>query len=494
MATTIVYGVTPTGFVKKTLAIIVSELENTYRQSYGNGVNLNPPSLMSIEIGIRAEREAAVWDLEEAAWNARARSTAQGVSLDNVNEITNEQRLKPQPSKILQQVFFGDAGTLIPTSLVLSVIGNSSAKFSPLAPTTLVAGADEVQLITFVAVPTGGAWTITMPDGQETSTLGFAEIAVDIQAAINALPGWEGVTVSGNYSVGFTISFLGTSQKQPWILIVAGGNLNHPASIAITVARTTTGVIQGVVIMQANTDGPLAAVERTLTVIETPVTGLTGTINRTDALPGSLIESDEDYRQRANQDLQSEGATTVEAIRAGLKKVPNVLEVIVYQNNTMTTDGNGVPPKSLHIYVDGGADQDIGDAIWLLAGGGIQTYGGVSVNVTDSQGLTQVVAFDRPEDLPVFVAVTVTKDGSNTYPGDDAVKAAVVAFGQQLTIGQDVLLRPKLYPWVGDQIVGMEDVEILIDFTSTPTGTSNLTIGANQRATFTTSDVTVVSS
>lgn len=488
---TIQYGVTATGFVKKTLAVIVSELQNKYRQSFGNGVNLNPPSLMSIEIGIKAERLAEIWDLEEANWNARARSTAQGVSLDNVNEITNETRLKAIASRVVRQAFFGAAGTPIPTTFIASVVGNPTAKFTPRSPITLVAGADEVQHIAFDAVPTAGNWTITMPDTQVTGTLAHAALAADVQTAINDLDGWEGVTVSGNYTAGFTLSFLGTAAKNPWSLVVENGNLSHPASVNVTITRVTTGATQGEVIMDCQTTGPVSASLGSLTVIETPVTGLTATLNRTDAIVGSAIEADEAYRQRANEDLQSEGASTVEAIRVGIKKVLDVLEVIVYQNNTMTVDGNGVPPKSLHIYVDGGTDQDVGDAIWQLGGGGISTYGSVTVDVVDSQGLDQTVFFDRPIDKPVFVSVAVTADSSGDYPGDDAVKAAVVAFGASLLIGQDVLLRPKLYPAVADNIAGLTDLLIKIDFTASPTGQVNLDLAANERATIATSDVTV---
>ena len=146
-------GITSTGFVKKTLAEIKTELEAAYRAAYGNSINVRPPSLMGTQIGIAAEREALVWDLAEECWNSRAPSTAVGVSLDNAGELTANERLEATKSQIPDQLLFGDAGTLVDVTTVFSVDGNPDAKFMPDTPVLLEAGTDAVQHLAFSAVP-----------------------------------------------------------------------------------------------------------------------------------------------------------------------------------------------------------------------------------------------------------------------------------------------------------------------------------------------------
>lgn len=490
------YGITSTGFVKKTLAIIVSELEATYKAKFGNSLNVQSPSLASILIGIAADREAAVWDLAEEDYNSKAPSTAQGVALDNCRELTNEERLGALASQAFKQYFFGAAGTVVPTTFIASVLGNASAKFSPASAVTLGAGGNEVQKLTFSAVPDAGTWTITMPDGQITAALAFNAAASAVQAAIQALTvlrNWSGVTVTGDYTAGFTLTFGGSVGLMPWALVAATSSVTHTSTaVTITPSETTLGIPQAQATMVCNQTGVITADAFSLTTIETPITGLTSTLNADDATVGRAVETDSEFRTRSADEVQSTSATTVEAIRLGLKKVLNVLEAIVYENTGLTTDGNGVPGKALHIYVDGGLDQDVANSIWLLTGGGIQTYGSVTKTVIDSQGLSQSVSFDRPVDKPVYGIVTLTTDPA-TFPvnGHTLVLDAILAYGNALQIGQSVLLRPKLLPAIVDAVPGITDIAITIGFAPSPAGTSNLTVGINERATFTSSNWTI---
>jgi uncharacterized phage protein gp47/JayE len=490
-------GITATGFVKKTLAEIKAEREASYRQAFGASINLQPPSNFATIIGIESEREAKVWDLAEECWNSRSRSGAQGVSLDNVGELTATERLEATKSQIVDQIFFGDVGTVIDTNVILSVVGNPTAKFKPDSSVVLEAGTNEVQTLTFSGTPASGVWSIVMPDAQATANLAFGANAAAVQAAINALEGWEDVTVSGNYGTGFVLTFAGSAGKQPWANVTTTDTLQTvaPAAITITVTETTPGVAQATAKMIATEVGPVVAAAGTLSVIDTPVTGLTSTKNLSDADLGRLVEEDADYRIRQGEDVQKGGAT-IEAIRTVLKNtenVPGVKEVIVFQNNTLTTDGDGRPPKSVQIFVDGGENQDIGDTIWYKgAAGGIETFGDIEVEVVDSQGLTQLVYFNRPVDKNVYVTLDVVRD-TDAFPtdGSDQLKENIVEFGDTLKIGDEVLVYPKLLPAIVAGIPGITDISIKLGFSASPTLDDNLTIAANERAKFDTSRIIV---
>ena len=93
---------------------------------------------------------------------------------------------------------------------------------------------------------------------------------------------------------------------------------------------------------------------------------------------------------------------------------PDVLEVegvqqaFVFENVTLATDSDGLPPKSFEVVVEGGADQDIADTIFLHKPAGIETFGTTSLSVLDTQGFNHTVKLSRPTTLQMFVDVTVT--------------------------------------------------------------------------------------
>lgn len=486
-------GITETGFIKKTLSEIKAEYEAAYRSAFGNSINLRPPSLMATTIGIASERESLVWDLAEETWNSRAPSTAQGVSLDNDRDLTANDRLGAKASRIESVLLFGTPGTIVDPTAIFSVEGNTLAQFRPVSTAVLGTGVDEVQHLAFSLVPTSGSWTITL-GALETDILAFNAGAAVIQAEIRELEGFSDAIVTGTYGAGFDVTFTGDCGKQAQPLIIVTDSLfNGVTAITVTPTETVAGVEQVSVPCEALEVGPVVALTGTLTVIETPVTGLTGVKNVVDAEVGRLVETDAEYRIRSADEIQRSGRATVEAIRTRLKAVADVEEAIVFENITLVTDGNGLPPKSVKAFVDGGLDQDIGNELWLAKGGGIETSGDVLVNVTDSQGLTQLLYFSRPVGKDVYVTINNLEIDVDTFPanGEDAIKAAIVAYGDKLKIGQDVLTYPKLLPAIVDNVAGIIDLEIALGFSASPTLDDNLPIAVNERAKFDTARIVV---
>lgn len=89
----------------------------------------------------------------------------------------------------------------------------------------------ESQKITFSAVPTSGTWRIEW-NAQQTTDLAFNCTATDVQNAINALSGTGlPVTVTGDFSVGFTISWSTFDNVGP--ITFLDGGLNEIQTIAL---------------------------------------------------------------------------------------------------------------------------------------------------------------------------------------------------------------------------------------------------------------------
>lgn len=484
------FGVTPEGFVKKRLADIKTEIENEVRAVFGNQINLTPQSVFSQFIGILADRESALWELAEDTYNSQYPDTAEGIALDNIASISGIIRLAAQQSRVRNVILRGDVGTLVPPGTVFSVSGSPTSRFSTLTGVTLAAGADEVQTISFSGVPASGSFRLTHL-GFSTELILLSDTLAQIKEKLEALPYIREVTVTGSFATTLVVSFVGQDGKIDQPLLGFSDNTLQtiaPAAVIITITETTPGVPQGLVEVLAEAFGPIDAPIYSLTEIETPVTGLDSVLNTEETILGRNLETDAELKVRRLQSLQRAGASTVEAIRARLLEVQDVQEVVIFENVTNVTDVNGLPPKSFRAFVQGGDTQEVGDNIWLNKPAGIQTTGDIEVSVNDSQGVVQTIFFSRPIEVPIFIDIQITRDTTPTSPwpanGADLVRAALVDYIEGLSIGEDVIVYPRLVASLND-IPGILDVELGVGIAADPPigQDDNIVIAINQVAT-----------
>lgn len=472
------YGISTEGFRKKRLADIKLEIENELKSLLGNNINLLPTSVFSQLIGVYSERESSIWELAELVYNSQYPNSADGVNLDNVMTLLGVTRL-PQTKTLQKSVhLLGDAGTVIPAATKFSVFGSPTSVFETQSAVTLVAGLDEVQTLTSSVVPSSGSFRLKYQN-QETGILNFNVTAAQIQTALQSLSKLPGVLVTGDFTAGFVITFAGLSGKIDHEMLVATSvTLNS----TLTITETTKGVPQGTVDARCVLFGPVVSPAFTLTNIDTPVVGLNSVTNPTDGVVGRLTETDNALRQRATVGQQSRGSTTVPAIRARLLEVSGVTQAVVFQNETFTLDANGLEGKSFRAYVQGGANQDILQCIWDNKPAGIKAGGAISGIVIDTQGLSQVVAFERPIVRQIYVNARITRDLTK-FPsnGADLVRSAIELYVNSLEIGQSLIVYPGLISSLR-LIVGVLDVELGVGFLPAPMigSDANLTIEINE--------------
>lgn len=485
------YGVTNSGFQIKRLQDAKAEIETSLRTALGSGINLLPSGFLGQLVGIIAERDALNWQAMQGAYNAFS-PTSGGVSLDNFCAFTGIKRLSATKGTG-SGVAYGTLGTVIPAGSIVSVNGNSSAKFITTIAKVIAAGTDEIQKITFSAVPDAGAWALVL-DGQQTGVLAFNDNAAAVQVALNALLNLSAVTVAGNYAAGFTITFAGADGQKNQSMIQAAANslTNGGNQVNLSFAELTPGVLPNVTIpLEAQAAGVVPAYANSLTVIETPVAGWDTFNNPLDITPGKDIETDAEFRLRRLQTLSTAGAATLDAIRSRVLGIDEVSACQAYHNITMVVDGEGRPPKSIQVVVVDGDDQEIADTIWDVAPAGIELFGTTTKNVTDSQGFLHPVKFSRPTQVPIYMVLTLTKDSSFPIGGDAAVKAAVVAYGEEnFGIGADVITTRFFCPI--NTVQGITDITIDIGVAPAPVGDANIVIGDIQIAQFDTAFISVV--
>lgn len=94
------------------------------------------------------------------------------------------------------------------------------------------------QRVSFSTVPTTGTWKLSY-NSVATSDLSFNAIASDIQTALRLITGLGNVTVTGDYTAGFTVNLFGI--QTPFTLVGANGGSVLDASI--TVATLPIGIL-----------------------------------------------------------------------------------------------------------------------------------------------------------------------------------------------------------------------------------------------------------
>lgn len=193
-----------------------------------------------------------------------------------------------------------------------------------------------------------------------------------------------------------------------------------------------------------------------------------------NGVKGYLIEDDESYRER----IQAEAAAAranISASRPGVKNavlaVSGVSYASVETNRGINTNAEGIPGKSIQVFVAGGNDDDIAQAIYDAAAAECGFYGDVSGTATDGE-VTETVYFSRQSFQLIYVDVSGDVwDGETTgRPADyiSVTKNTITAYFSQLTPGKDVF-SGQIYARLLTAFPTLTDVTVKIGTTSPPT-------------------------
>lgn len=440
-------GLESTGFVALTLNEVRDRINEKMRARFGPSIDLSDDSVLGRIVGIFSEMIATQWELAESIYSSQDPDKAVDQALEAIAALTGTLKNDASPSTVPLTL----TGT--PLTSVLAGSRAKTASTSVLFETT----ADAV-----IVAATAWASSAAYVTGDRVTN----DSRVYLCVADGTSAGSGGPTGDGEDIVDGTVlwDFLGDG----------------------------TGFVDAT--GRSVDDGPIVAVARDITVIDTPVGGWQSVVNITDATPGRLTETNEELRVRREQELAGSGSTSLDAIRADLLKLDGVTAVTVFMNVTSTTDADGLPPKSVEALVQGGVDQDIFDTLLTSVAGGIETHGNTVGSATDSQGISHVRKFSRPVEVDIYVSVTLVKDPS-TYPadGDAQVKAKIVAYGNAQSTGKNAVSSA-----IGAQCFGVPGVlEVplpLISTTPGPVSSATIAIAVRELAVYDTSRISVSTS
>lgn len=450
-------GVTPEGFVRPRLPEIRQEITDDLiarlqAAGYDGAIETRPDSLFGLLIDTFAERETALWEQAEGVYYAMYPSTASGAQLDLAVSFTGVSRLPASPSQVYI-VLYGSEGTLVPA---LSQVRNQVTQtlWETTEDTTIGAGATaDVQLRPVVANSTLYRVTIdgTNYDYTSDSSTSLSEILTGLGAAVTP----SGHTITSDGAV---------------LRITSNGS----ESFVLQVSASLVVVRLGSPALAASVDsGAITAEVGELAQIVTLVPGWDTVSNLQVASLGRLLETDAELRERYKSGVYALGAATLPALQANLEaRVLGVTSVKVFENDTDTTDGVGRPPHSIHVVAEGGLDTDIAEAIFRYKAAGIDTFGDVVIDVTDTEGVEHEIRFDRPDPVYVWIDATITllPPSEESFPPDgfEQIQRNLLVAGNALGVGNDVIWQRLLR--AVHAVPGVAEAELLLATSTTPLG------------------------
>lgn len=208
----------------------------------------------------------------------------------------------------------------------------------------------------------------------------------------------------------------------------------------------------------------------TITVQQTPISGVSSINNTYAAVGGTNVESDGSFRLRIKEQVTEISKGTLEAIRQAILNLDGVISVTVVED---------LETHMVSAYIDGKTQPDstVNDAIEEVRPAGIPVYW---------YGVTSQT---------IYVRVDVNVNDGAPVDVVTQIKDAIIGYIGSLAAGDDVI-----YMKVVDAIYDIEDVDnwiedittVKIDSVTPPVVTNtNMAVGIGMKANLTTGNTTV---
>lgn len=165
----------------------------------------------------------------------------------------------------------------------------------------------------------------------------------------------------------------------------------------------------------------LGRIETTVNTITNQVTIVLGVtaVNNPSAPTnlGQNEETDAQLRARRQQSPAIASQGYLDGLYAALLNLDGVVDARVYENNTATTDANGILRNSIWAIVEGGSNTDIANALRSKTYG-VGMKGTVTVNIARAAGNDFIAKFDRPTSVPLYIKFDLKRVGGTSFVFD----------------------------------------------------------------------------
>ncbi|HBW5769661.1 TPA: baseplate J/gp47 family protein [Klebsiella pneumoniae] len=280
---------------------------------------------------------------------------------------------------------------------------------------------------------------------------------------------------------------------------ITNGSVRDTNSMIWNLPATVVIGTDGTVVATATcaSSGAVAAVAGSVNGINTPTRGWASVTNPLASTVGIAAETDAELRVRQSQSVALASLTPFDAVDGAIANVEGVTRHKLFENDTETTDANGLPAHSISAILEGGDATEIANTIRSTKGQGVSTYGTTAVIVTDKYGNPYTIRFSRPVDVPIYVSITIQAlTGYSSEVGDE-MKAAVAAYINSLAIGDSVLLSRVYSPANLGVVSGgnaryYDIMELLIGRTAEGVAAANVVLAYDESASCSVDNIALV--
>lgn len=474
---------TANGYEVRRFRDIQENIRSGLENNLGTPISSDPDSVLGITNSIFANEAARVENNIQALVQNISIFTAEGKFLDELVYYIGLRRKEAQAANGSLKVWRSNEGIIPSSTLYENGVGTRFIITSNLVHSLSLCA--EV-LLSVRTVAENEVYTLTLNNVEFTYT------ATDTDTATEVV----------DYFATEIFNQLGitAANEDDQLRIVGDDEQLNSLSLVLTEGFSTEEIAVFGFCEAVNT-GELVVPENTVTTIVTNNPALLRCTNPFPFEDGTNQETDEELRARHQQSIQIGGNATVPSIIARLLQINTVTQAFIIENRDLVVDGDGRPPKSYETFVVGGDPQIIGQAIWDSKPAGVETTGDITTFVTDNVGQQQAVMWSRPENVYIFVRVTYQKYDEETFPtnGEDAMKNAVLDYGNSLEIGKDVI-PTRFIGSIYQAATGIDTVSVEIGFSldagdTSPLGgyvTTTIPIAQSQVAQFTLSRIELV--
>lgn len=399
----------------------------------GDIVDTSDSTTIGRLIGLKSPAIADLWEAVQQVYLAFDPNSATGVSLDNLVAIGGISRF-PESATTADVYITGNNGMIVPSGSV----ARSSTTGQTYELTTDVTLSPENCFGVGISIPVA----IPLTQYSVLYRLGGSGEYLPINYTSESTPETLDIINGLIEEVENNHPSLSAYEEDERLFITSG--INFQLVSFFTSGNLLIDKIISPAVVVAQEVGEIEQPPNTIDGIATPVFGWDAITNPVSANTGRLRESDTELRNRFRETKFQRATNIIESLYSALYDVTGTTSIVIYENDTDTTDSIGLPPHSFMVMVDGGLDTEIARAIWLNRPTGILSVGDTSVNILDDFGYIRNIRFNRPEDKEVYVRMSLTTLPSYPQDGNQRIVDALSAYVSSLNIGEDLVFS-RLY-------------------------------------------------
>lgn len=413
------FGLNDYGFTVPSLDTLISETKSTLISTFGETFNTQTDSVADKLTTIFNEREYQLILLAAAVYAAGTRAGAEGIYLDELlGRRGIYRRGKTKASGTVQMVIDNTA----PYSTELSVEDYSfdDGNFE-LTSDMSIKGRIVGQVIKSSDLSVGDYVfsIVNLSDGStQTLTLSLDSTVVNSSSLNNFFYQIKQFIVDNTVLINNDLIFIDSQEGAIYIGYGSDKVFKGLNSRVDFESKPIVGTRVVSLDLIAEEAGSLSRDAGTVISVSPKPEGFISLNNLVDFTDGNDVETDNEYKLRAESITTGSAKATRPAVITALLGISGVQRVKIFVNSTGTEDQNGVPPYRFETVVYGGTTEEISEVLYDTIAASNNTFGNVYYDVPTEDG--QVERIYHTKATPVQLEIKVRYAGKTLTATEQA--------------------------------------------------------------------------